>query len=123
MNKGCIIIPCFNEELRLPISEYKVFLANGADVTLCFVNDGSADNTLKVLEDLRGSYPNNIIIVDKKVNAGKAEAVRTGMLHCLKNESFDFIGYADADLSTSLEEVISLQKYLKEEILKGEKIS
>src|SRR5438309_577737 len=63
-----------------------------------FVNDGSTDNTLQVLQTL-GSP-----VVNLEKNSGKAEAVRRGILAALER-SADYVGFWDADLATPLSEV------------------
>ncbi len=110
-----IVIPCYNEEKRLPLSEFEAFLSKDSKTTLCFVNDGSSDNTQEVLLKLKNEFK-NVEIVSYKDNVGKAEAVRKGILYC--NETFDHnsIAYLDADLATSLEECVELSSYLNSDI-------
>ncbi len=45
----CIVIPCYNEEKGFLLEEYSSFIEKHHNVLLCFVNDGSTDNTLKIL--------------------------------------------------------------------------
>jgi glycosyltransferase involved in cell wall biosynthesis len=63
------------------------------------VNDGSADETLVLLEQLKESAPERIDVHDLPQNVGKAEAVRRGILESV-HRPFDFVAYLDADLST-----------------------
>ncbi|MFK7810888.1 MAG: glycosyltransferase [Maribacter sp.] len=102
IQKNCVgvVIPCYNEEERLLSSEFKAFAHKNLGYHLCFVNDGSTDNTLEVLRELRDSNPNNISVYNCKKNSGKAEAVRQGMQHLIKDPQFDYVGFLDADLST-----------------------
>ena len=53
----CIVIPCYNEENRLPLDEYRSFIEKTPNALLCFVNDGSIDHTLQALEELKGNIP------------------------------------------------------------------
>ena len=48
-----IVIPCYNEGKRLDIEQISFFLKNQLNVLLCFVDDGSKDNTLEVLNNLK----------------------------------------------------------------------
>ncbi|MBN4070709.1 glycosyltransferase [Olleya sp. AH-315-F22] len=114
--KICIVIPCYNEEKRLPTLAYETFLQLNYEVLICFVNDGSIDETLKTLEKLRIKFPNNVVIISNEVNLGKAETVRHGMQYCDKNLNYKYIAYLDADLATSLEECLSLISYLNNNI-------
>lgn len=112
----CIIIPCYNEEIGISLGEYSNFLCNNHDTMICFVNDGSTDNTLDLLNILKEKHTNQIHIVSLIKNSGKAEAVRAGINYCNQNFNHLFIGYLDADLATTLEEFIKLKNHLKGEI-------
>ena len=50
MNKTAIIIPVFNEEENLPILFENIEKINRPEFTFIFVNDGSNDNSLKILK-------------------------------------------------------------------------
>ncbi len=112
----CIIIPCYNEENRLPILEFEVFFSKNSEIIVCFVNDGSKDKTYDVLLKLKQKFDKNVAVVSYKDNVGKAEAVRKGMIYCNEKFSHDAIAYLDADLATSLEECIELSTYLDSNI-------
>jgi len=111
-----IIIPCYNEEKGLPIKEYTHFIERSKDILLCFVNDGSSDNTQLLLEELRSKYPTKVTVVSYQKNIGKAEAIRTGMHYCITTFDFKYIAYLDADLATSLEECASMTTYFNTSI-------
>lgn len=102
LHKYCVgvVIPCYNEAERLSSTIFQEFSRNNLGYHLCFVNDGSTDNTLEVLEKLRKGNEDTISIYDCAKNGGKAEAVRQGILHLSKDSQLDYIGYLDADLST-----------------------
>jgi DNA-binding response OmpR family regulator len=112
-----VVIPCYNEEKRLLSEEFRDFAHKNLGYHLCFVNDGSKDNTLAVLQELIKGKEDYISIYDCEKNGGKAEAVRLGMLHLAKQSQFDYIGFLDADLSTNfddfqdLTDTISNSKY------------
>lgn len=100
-----IFVPCYNEENRLPINEFTSFVENKINednYTIIFLNDGSSDNTSKILTDLVNLFPNKLKVSNYVVNAGKAETVRKGILEY--QNSFDLFGYLDADLATGIEE-------------------
>lgn len=112
-----LVVPCYNEANDFHFQEYSNFLTNNPNVLICFVNDGSQDKTLDVLEKLKQAFPDNTDIVSYRKNVGKAEAVRTGVLYCLDKNDFEYIAYLDADLSVSLEECISLTQHLKNDVV------
>lgn len=113
-----IVVPCYNEALRLNTQAFGHFLemvpllqqGNGRfpDIRFLFVNDGSRDNTVAVLTDFKARYPGQVEILDKKVNGGKAEAVRDGMLAAIEGGWCEFVGFWDADLATPLEAIPKL---------------
>lgn len=113
----CIIIPCYNEVIGIDIKEYVTFLANYPATMICFVNDGSTDNTLGILNLIKKDFPRQIHIVSLLKNSGKAEAVRKGINYCNQNFSHQYIGYLDADLATTLEEFMEVTNYLKNDIV------
>jgi glycosyltransferase involved in cell wall biosynthesis len=113
----CIVIPCYNEEKGISNSEYSNFLENNPETLICFVNDGSKDNTLGVLNVLKSKHDAQIHILSLEKNSGKAEAVRAGINYCNQNFQHQFIGYLDADLATTLEEFIDLRNYLTGEVV------
>lgn len=108
-----IIIPCYNEEKRLNTQAFIDFIKSHQDYILCFVNDGSSDDTLKVLNKMKSALPERINIVNMEENVGKAEAVRAGALSLYANSTIDFIGFIDADLSTDFTDFKALVQTLK----------
>ena len=76
-----ILIPCYNEAQSLPILIPKLEdLANNLkqyDWEFLCVNDGSKDNTLEVLRELRVVY-NHINYIDLSRNYGKENAMLAG---------------------------------------------
>jgi glycosyltransferase involved in cell wall biosynthesis len=99
-----IIIPCYNEAKRLNCKAFSDFAQQNPEILFLFVNDGSKDETLSVLQKL-AQQQSNLQYLDLKTNGGKAEAVRQGMLYAVKNSNSDYIGFWDADLATPLWEI------------------
>jgi len=121
-----VVIPCYNEEKRLLSTQFTDFIAKNSGYHLCFVNDGSTDNTLQVLQKLQQGREDFITIYNCEKNGGKAEAVRQGMLHMAKQEDLDFIGFLDADLSTDLADFDALVTTIENndfKIVSGSRIS
>lgn len=111
----CIVIPCYNEEKRLDKDRFFSFLKLQKKVLLCFVNDGSSDNTFKLLNEIKATYPNSVEAISTKKNEGKAEAVRTGILHCNAHFKHKKIAYLDADLATTLDECFEISELVSDE--------
>ena len=110
--KTGIIIPCYNEAKRIDQQAFIDFATTHQNYHLCFVNDGSTDNTNDVLEKMQWKSPYNISIVDVKKNAGKAAAVRSGSQYMYGIPEITSIGFIDADLSTDFRDFKDLVKTL-----------
>ena len=112
MKRTILVIPCYNEAQRLPAKEFKNFAEKEGNISFIFVNDGSSDDTFKVLEKLT-SHSKNMSILDIAKNSGKAEAVRQGVIEALKDRP-DYVGFWDADLATPLHEINNFINLLNE---------
>lgn len=108
-----IVIPCFNEASRLDRKSFTDYAAQHPDILFLFVNDGSKDNTLAVLQELSQQHE-NLRFLDLPRNGGKAEAVRQGMLYAAENHSSEYIGFWDADLATPLWEIPNFIRIMEE---------
>ncbi len=115
MNAGncdlSIVIPSYNEELRLPatlerLAEYLSTLGGQSEVLV--VDDGSKDGTAAVAESFRGKIP-EIRVLSNGTNRGKGYSVRHGML----DARGDVVLFTDADLSAPIEEADKLFAALK----------
>lgn len=99
-----LVVPCYNEELRLPVEELRQYALAGARLEILFVNDGSTDGTRRLLQSLVDAEPARFSLLDLEQNSGKAEAVRRGLLAAIERGP-DLLGFWDADLATPLGEL------------------
>ena len=104
MQKVLIVIPCYNEERRLPQSDFKNYFNTHPEVEFLFANDGSKDRTMDMLQQLTQDYP-QAHVFDGGANQGKANVIRAAFRHALDHFDFDYIGFFDADLATPLDEI------------------
>jgi dolichyl-phosphate beta-glucosyltransferase len=102
MSTAAIVIPCFNEEERLDQAAFERFAAETPEVSYVFVDDGSADDTKRILEELADRLSGRASVVALEKNSGKAEAVRRGV-NCALERQPDYVGFWDADLATPLD--------------------
>ncbi|MEI6647436.1 MAG: glycosyltransferase [bacterium] len=118
-----LVIPCYNESKRLNVSAYSAFLKSHPTTTFCFVNDGSTDETLRIVKNFTAQHVADAIrIVSLVKNQGKAEAVRQGVLAMLAEtlNPFDMIGFWDSDLATPLSELDRfVQAFIQNESLQA----
>jgi dolichyl-phosphate beta-glucosyltransferase len=99
-----LVVPCYNEERRLDAEAFRSLSIEGHTVDFLFVNDGSTDGTLRLLQSLHDSDPRRFAVLNLEQNSGKAEAVRRGFLAAMEQPA-DYIGFWDADLATPLAEL------------------
>ena len=111
MRKTGIVIPCYNEEKRLNSEAYLSALDKEPELSFLFVDDGSTDKTLQIIQSLKDQRPAQIEILTLEQNSGKAEAVRSGMNRVIEDD-FINVGYWDADLATPLETINDFCKLL-----------
>jgi dolichyl-phosphate beta-glucosyltransferase len=107
-----IVIPSYNEELRLPatlerIAEYLATIALRTEVVV--VDDGSRDRTAAVAESFRSKLP-GLRVLSNGSNRGKGYSVRHGMLEACGH----IVLFTDADLSAPIEESDKLVAALKQ---------
>ena len=92
-----IIIPVFNEEnfLNKLFSQLKNYF-NEKNIEIIFVDDGSSDSSLAILNTLKQKEQYNFIfnIETIQINSGKGKAIQTG----LKKSQGNYILLQDADL-------------------------
>lgn len=108
-----IVIPSYNESKSLRKKKFFNFLKKHKNVAICFVNDGSTDNTLEILNAYQTELPSQIYVFNCIENQGKAGATLMGMNYCATHLDFTKIAYLDADLATTLKECYRISKKLK----------
>jgi glycosyltransferase involved in cell wall biosynthesis len=100
-----IVVPCWNEADRLPVTDFLEFSEESPQVGFVFVNDGSSDDTVRVLEDLARLRREQVLVINLPCNRGKGEAIRVGIMELLSWRCCALVGYWDADLATPLDEI------------------
>jgi len=105
-----IVIPAFNEELRLPATLDRIgtYLKTcGREAEVLVVDDGSRDRTAAVAESLRGKI-HRLRVVPNGINRGKGYSVR----HGVQEARGQIVLFTDADLSSPIEEAEKLIEVL-----------
>jgi dolichyl-phosphate beta-glucosyltransferase len=101
-----IVIPAYNEELRLPetLSRISAYVrASKRDTEVVVVDDGSSDRTEDIANSFRGEIQ-RLRVVPNNENRGKGYSVRHGMMEA----SGRLVLFTDADLSAPIEEADKL---------------
>ncbi len=108
-----IIIPLYNEDESLPeLAAWieRVVQANNYSYEIIMIDDGSIDDSWKVIETLRSQNP-NIRGIKFQRNYGKSAALNEGF----KAAQGDVIITMDADMQDSPDEIPELKKMITEE--------
>jgi glycosyltransferase involved in cell wall biosynthesis len=108
-----IVVPCYNEAARLDGDAFLQFARQTPGLCFLLVNDGSRDATLSRLHGLAQAAPGRFEVIDQQPNAGKAAAVRRGMLRAF-DLGVEMAGYWDADLATPLAEIPRFVEVLRD---------
>jgi dolichyl-phosphate beta-glucosyltransferase len=134
MGDTVIVVPCYDEARRLNVGAFQQFATEFDSVAFLFVDDGSRDQTLQVLDHLVATAPDRFARLSLGRNYGKAEAVRRGLLHALASDVAGplpafaaplfsagprkrrvvYIGYWDADLATPLSTILSFRQWMED---------
>lgn len=96
MKKISLVIPCYNEQEALPLfyeEVTRVMDKLAYDYELLFVNDGSKDATLPILQDL-SKKDEHVIYLSFSRNFGKESAMYAGFC----NADGDYVAVMDADM-------------------------
>ena len=114
MKKLSIVVPCYNEQETIyPFLEETQKVESKMKDQLIFdyifVNDGSKDETLKVLRDVANRFA-NVHYLSFSRNFGK----EAGLLAGLEAADGDFITVMDADLQDPPELLIDMYEKIKE---------
>lgn len=113
MKKISVLVPCYNEEASLPLLYTELVKVMNScqsyDWEVLFINDGSRDNTLSVIKDLR-QMDVRISYVDLSRNFGKENAMLAGFDYV----TGDCMVIIDADLQDPPSLILDMLKYWEE---------
>ena len=100
-----IIIPCFNESASLPllINTCKESICDKYNIEYVFVNNGSSDDSLLILNNL--SFQNDKCL-SKVVNVSINIGYGNGIIQGIKQSSGNIIAWTHADMQTHPKDVI-----------------
>lgn len=113
-NKIVVIVPCFNEADRLNLA-YFYELRTIQNTIWIFVDDGSTDNTSKILKKF--SKETNVVNLRMERNVGKSKAIAYGMNFASREfANIGWIGFLDSDgafTSGDVERIIKMTGTIK----------
>lgn len=111
MKKISIIIPVFNTEKYLRRCLDSVIAQEYKDIELVLINDGSTDNSERLINEYKNKYP-KLISYYSKENTGVADTRNFG----IEKATGDYIMFLDSDdyIDTAL--LKNLEKYINKNI-------
>ena len=108
MKKLSIIIPCYNMERFVVRCYHSLAMQRDADdVEFIFVNDGSSDNTLSILREIK-TKDKRVVIIDQN-NAGVSVA-RNSALAIAKGE---YVYLLDGDDYLTIDAIFEIKQLLR----------
>ncbi|POG98295.1 glucosyl transferase family 2 [Fructilactobacillus lindneri] len=114
-----LIVPCYNEQESINLfydTVEKVFKEMNKDgkkfiPDYLFINDGSSDNTGKILKELHNQHPETVHFISFSRNFGKESAMTAG----LRNAHGDYVALMDVDLQDPPELLPKMLKIINTE--------
>ncbi|MBN1075611.1 glycosyltransferase family 2 protein [Clostridium botulinum] len=109
--KLSIVIPCYNEEKNIPLILEKFNeIIQRDDIEVILVNNGSIDESKKVLEQLlpRYKFARTVLV---PVNKGYGYGILQGLKAC----GGEYIGWTHADMQTDPKDVIKALEIIEKE--------
>jgi dolichyl-phosphate beta-glucosyltransferase len=105
-----VILPVYNEEKILNgiLNKINLFSKQNPDYEFLIVNDGSTDNTGKIIKDNLSKKMKNILFLSYSPNQGKGHAVKKGV----EIANGEYISFLDGDLAYSLNNLKTMRKEL-----------
>lgn len=114
MDKISIIIPCYNEELSLPIFYKEINKVNRnmkkVGFEFLFIDDGSNDRTLNIMKEL-SKKDEQVRYISFSRNFGKEAGIYAG----LQNATGDYIAIMDADMQDPPTMIETMYQTIKKE--------
>lgn len=115
MKKISVVVPCYNEEdiIEEFYKEVKQTfeLIKNYEYEIIFVDDGSKDNTIKIIKNIK-QKDSNIKIISFSRNFGKESAMYAG----LENANGDLVVVMDSDLQHPPKKIIEMLKGIEERL-------
>lgn len=92
MKKVSVIVPVYNSQAYLKECAESLVSQTLEEIEIIFVNDGSTDDSLQILEKYQQCFPDKVVVRTKE-NGGQATARNLG----IELATGDFIGFVDSD--------------------------
>ena len=97
MKKVSIVVPVYNSQEYLKECIESLVKQTLEEIEIIFINDGSTDDSLMILEEYKRKYPEKVVVMTKE-NGGQATARNMG----IEIATGEYIGFVDSDDSVDI---------------------
>jgi len=108
-----LFVPVYNEEKKLVtfIKELNSFLVKNKIFTTLFINDGSNDNTKKILDDYKNFFDKEIISKIKIHHFSENKGVGSAFKEAIELTDTEFLFFLPSDNDISFKDISNLKNY------------
>ena len=108
--KLSLVVPCYNEEGNVYVfTEQARKILQGIEYEIIFINDGSKDQTIRKLKDIKAEGKDNLTIINFSRNFGKEAGIYAGLQHV----TGEYAVIIDADLQQPIEVAREMYEFLE----------
>ncbi len=99
-----VVLPCYNEEenIKVLIEEWQEqearLFENHLLLRIIIIDDGSSDDTLRIINSLKKSY-GNITVINHGSNKGLGRAINTGINYVIAQQKQGYLCIMDSDFT------------------------
>ncbi|MBT8266811.1 MAG: glycosyltransferase [Bacteroidia bacterium] len=102
-----LIIIFYNDEHRLNLDAFIKLRNYKKSCSLCLVNNGSDDQTLKRLYELKHLYEDQVGVLDIKKHKPLNAALKAGIRYLKSHKDYQLIGFIDSNDILNFEDFIN----------------
>lgn len=106
-----LVVPCYNEAENVKLfAEQARERLKGIEYEIVFINDGSKDETIQRLKEIKAEGKDNLTIINFSRNFGKEAGLYAGLQHA----NGDYVVIIDADLQQPISVAREMYEFLEE---------
>lgn len=109
--KLSLVVPCYNEAENVKVfTQQAREVLQGIEYEIVFINDGSKDETIQRLKEIKKEEKENLVIINFSRNFGKEAGLYAGLQHA----TGDYVVIIDADLQQPISVAREMFEFLEE---------
>lgn len=108
--KLSLVVPCYNEAENVQVfAKQAREILKGIEYETIYINDGSKDNTIQKLKEIKAEGKDNLTIINFSRNFGKEAGLYAGLQHA----NGDYVVIIDADLQQPIAVAREMYEFLE----------